>query len=132
MAQKIQHHFNLTIDGQHYFVNQNGTLEAVWDLRSSGLFKGNQNAIVFAHKIESANSTDGPQNIALVELTNDSGGLAKTVYRINTVKGQPPPKVSSSVGCCRSCSINVILFIVFPWQFNKCQVCRKILYVYMT
>jgi hypothetical protein len=62
----------------------------------------------------------------------DSGQLANKVYRINTVQGQPPPNVSSSVDCCLSCSINAILFIVLPWQFNKCQVFLKILYVYMT
>jgi hypothetical protein len=47
-----------------------------------------------------------------VELVNDSGGLANTIYRINTVKGQPAPTVSSTVEWCLSCSINVILFIV--------------------
>lgn len=132
MAQGIQDQFNATVDGQHYFVSQNGTLEPVWDLTSSGPFAGNSNAIVFAHKVQNASSPDGSDNIAWVELKKDSGGLANTVYRINTVKGQPPPSVSSSVDWCLSCSINVILFIVFLRRFNKCQVCRKILYVYMT
>lgn len=114
MAQQIQDQFNLTVDGQHYFANKDNTLEAVWDLTSSGPFKGNSNAIVFAHKVQTANSTDGPDNIAWVELKKDSGGLANTVYRINTVKGQPPPSVSSSVDWCLSRSINVILFSVPP------------------
>jgi hypothetical protein len=132
MAQRIQAQFNLTVDGQHYFANKNGALEAVWDLTSSGPFKGNQDAIVFAHKVQTAPSPDGPDNINWVELKKDSGGLANTVYRINTVKGQPPGSVSSSVDWCLSCPINLIFFIVFPQQFNKCQVCHKILYVYMT
>jgi hypothetical protein len=97
MAQKIQDQFNLTVDGQHYFANQNGALAAVWDLTSSGPFSGNANAIVFAHKVQTADSPDGPDNILWVELKKDSGGLADTVYRINTVKGQPPASVSSPV-----------------------------------
>jgi hypothetical protein len=109
MAQAIQNQFNLTVDGQHYFANQNGALKAVWDLTSSGPFKGNNDAIVFAHKVQTAPSPDGADNIDWVELKKDSGGLANTVYRINTVKGQPPGSVSSSVDCCLSCSINVIL-----------------------
>jgi len=95
MAQQIQDRFNLTVDGQHYFVNQSNGLEAVWDLTSSGPFKGNSNAIVFAHKVKTANSPDGSDNVAWVELKKDSGGLANTVYRTNTVKGQPPPSCSS-------------------------------------
>jgi hypothetical protein len=114
MAQQIQDRFNLTVDGQHYFVNQSNGLEAVWDLTSSGPFKGNSNAIVFAHKVKTANSPDGSDNVAWVELKKDSGGLANTVYRTNTVKGQPPPSVSSSVDWCLSRSINVILFSVPP------------------
>src|SRR6267154_3814360 len=119
MAQRMQAQFNLTVDGQHYFANQNGSLKAVWDLTSSGPFTGNPNAIVFAHKVQTAPSPDGPDNIDWVELKKDSGGLANTVYRINTVKGQPPGNVSSSVDWCLFYSINVILFIVFIWCCNK-------------
>ena len=131
MAQQMQDQFNLTVDGQHYFANQNGALEAIWDLTSSGPFDGNPGAIVFAHKIQTAASPDGPNNIDWVELTKDSGDLANTVYRINTVQGQPPSSVSSFVDWCLSCSINIILFIVFPRRCNKCQVCHNILYVYV-
>jgi hypothetical protein len=112
LAQTIQAQFGLTIDGQHYFANQNGVLEAVWDLTSSGPFSGNPGAIVFAHKVQTADSPDGPNNIAWVELKKDSGELANTVYRVNTVQGQPPSSVSSSINWCPSCSINVIRFIV--------------------
>jgi hypothetical protein len=131
MVQQMQAQFNLTVDGQHYFVDQNSTLEAVWDLTSSGQFATNPGAIVFAHKVQTAPSPDGPNNIPWVELKADSGQLADTIYRVNTVQGQPPGSVSSSVDWCLSCSINLIFFIVFPQQFIKCQVCRKILYVYM-
>ena len=107
IALAIQDAYGIYVDGQHYFVMQNGGLEAVWDMRSSGEFEGNPDAIVFAHKIQSSPSPSGPENIDWVELTKDEGSLANTVYRINTVQGQPPPTVSSSVNWCLSCSINV-------------------------
>ena len=84
---------NIKVEGQHYFVNQSGTLVPVWDLRSSG----NPNAIVFAQKVKSAPSPDGPENIDWVELKKLSGGLANEVYRVDTVKVQPPSTVSSSL-----------------------------------
>jgi uncharacterized lipoprotein YmbA len=132
MAQQMKAQFNLTVDGQHYFAQKDGKgpVEAIWDLRSSGPFKGNKKAIVFAHKVKTAPSPDGSDNIDWVELAKDSGGLAKTVYRINTVKGQPSGSVSSSVNWRLPCSIDLIFHTVLPQQFNKCQVCHKILYVY--
>ncbi len=111
MAQDMQNQFNLAVDGQHYFVNLNGALSAVWDLTSSGQFNGNPGAIVFAHKIQTAPSPDGSNNIAWVELKKDSGALADTIYRVNTVQGQPPASVSSSVNLYLSYSINVIFFL---------------------
>ncbi|KAF8496853.1 hypothetical protein F5888DRAFT_1703111 [Russula emetica] len=96
MVQQMQAQFNLTVDGQHYFVSQNGTLEAVWDLSSSGQFAGNPGAIVFAHKVETASSPDGPNNVPWLELKADSGQLAGTIYRLNTVQGQPPGSCSSN------------------------------------
>jgi hypothetical protein len=112
ITQRIGDLFNVNVTGQHYFSMKNGNLEAVWDLTSSGPYKGNQDAIVFAHKIKTYSSPEGPENIDWVELVKDSGELASTIYRINTVKGQPPPTVSLSVNWWRYCSINVILFIV--------------------
>jgi hypothetical protein len=88
---------NINVEGQHYFVQQAGTLVPVWDLRSSGENAGNQNAIVFAQKVKSAPSPDGPENVDLVELKKLSGGLANQVYRVDTVQGQPPSTVSSSL-----------------------------------
>jgi hypothetical protein len=113
IAKSIQDKFGLAVDGQHYFANHNGALEAIWDLTSSGPFSGNPGAIVFAHKVQVADSPDGPNNIAWVELKKDDGELANTVYRVNTVQGKPPSSVSSSINWCLvSCSINVIRFIV--------------------
>jgi hypothetical protein len=97
ITQTIQNQFNVTQAGEHYFVNLNGALSAVWDLRSDGKFTGNPGAVVYAHKINSVPSPDGPANVDWVELTRDSGDLANTIYRINTVAGQPASTVSSSV-----------------------------------
>ncbi len=87
---------NINVEGQHYFVKQNGQLVPVWDLRSSGENAGNPNAIVFAQKVENAPSPDGPDNVDWVELKKLSGDLSNLVYRVDTVKGQPPSTVSSS------------------------------------
>jgi hypothetical protein len=90
LVQLMKNKHNINVEGQHYFVNQNNTLVPVWDLRSSGENAGNPNAIVFAQKVKSASSPDGPENIDWVELKKLSGGLANLVYRVDTVKGQPP------------------------------------------
>ena len=97
ITQKIGNQFNVPEDGQHYFAMQNGALKAIWDLTSSGPYAGNSGAIVFAHKINTSPSPDGPNNILWVQLAADSGALANTIYRINTVQGQPPSTVSFSV-----------------------------------
>jgi hypothetical protein len=130
IAQVMKNQFNLTVDGQHYFVQKDNSLSAVWDLTSSGPFAGNPNAIVFAHPVNTASSPDGPDNIKWVELKKDSGGLANTIYRVNTVKGLPPTSVSFSVNWCLSCSINLNFFAVYARRCHKCQVCHEILYVY--
>ncbi|KAF8502746.1 hypothetical protein F5888DRAFT_1800292 [Russula emetica] len=101
LVQQVKNKYNINVEGQHYFVQQNGTLVPVWDLRSSGENAGNPNAIVFAQKVNSATSPNGPGNIDWVELKKLSGGLANLVYRVETVKGQPPstctPGSSASV-----------------------------------
>ena len=112
MAQRIQAQFGVTVDGQHYFANHSGVVAAVWDFTSTGPFSGNPGAIVFAHKVQTAASPDGANNVAWVELKKDDGELANTVYRVDTVQGQPPSSVSSPIGWCLSCSINVIRFTV--------------------
>jgi hypothetical protein len=105
---------NIDVEGQHYFVEQNGALVPVWDLRSSGENAGNTNAIVFAEKVKNTPSPDGPDNVDWVELKKLSGGLADQVYRVDTVKGQPPSTVSSSIDIVPVLSINMIFFAVHP------------------
>jgi len=100
--------YNINVEGQHYFVKQNDKLVPVWDLRSSGENAGNPNAIVFAEKVKNAPSPDGPQNVDWVELKKLSGGLANLVYRVDTVNGQPPSTVSSSLDFVPALSINMI------------------------
>jgi hypothetical protein len=96
-VQQAKNKYNLNVKGQHYFVEQNGTLVPVWDLRSSA---GDPNAIVFAQKAKDVPSPDRPVDIDWVELKKLSGGLANLVYRVDTVKGQPPSTVSSSLFLC--------------------------------
>jgi hypothetical protein len=93
----MEDHYGITIDGSYYFVNQNGALVPVWDLSSSGPYAGNPNAVVYAQKYKSTPSPDGPVDIDWVELKKVSGGLANVIYRVNTVHGQPPSSVSSSL-----------------------------------
>ena len=97
ITQQIGNQYNVPVDGQHYFAMLNGNLEAIWDLTSSGPYAGNPGAIVYAHKINTSPSPDGPNNILWVQLAADSGALANTIYRIHTVQGQPPSTVSFSV-----------------------------------
>jgi hypothetical protein len=127
----VKNKYNIDVEGQHYFVEQNGALVPVWDLTSSGENAGNPNAIVFTEKVKSAPSPDGPENVDWVELKKLSGGLANLVYRVDTVKGQPPSTVSSYLDSVPVVSINMISFAVHPRQLYKCQVCSELLYVFM-
>ena len=121
---------NINVEGQHYFVQQNGGLVPVWDLRSSGENAGNSNAIVFAQKIHNVPSPDGPTNVDWVELQKLSGSLSNLVYSIETVSGQPPSTVSFSLDFMPVLfNQHNSFFLVRPWQFCKCQVCRELPYV---
>jgi hypothetical protein len=111
LVQEMKDHYGITVDGEYYFVGQNGTLVPVWDLRSTGPYAGNPNAIVFAQKVKGTPSPDGPVNIDWVELKKSSGGLANQIYRVDTVQGQPPSNVSSSLNLCMSYLINAIYFL---------------------
>jgi hypothetical protein len=122
---------NINVEGQHYFVEQNGALVPVWDLRSSGENAGNANAIVFTEKVKSTPSPDGPDNVDWVELKKLSGGLANQVYRVDSVKGQPPSTVSSSLAFVLFLLMNIFFFAVHPRQLYKCQVYLELLYVFM-
>jgi hypothetical protein len=112
LSQTMKTNFNINVEGQYYFVTQNGTLVPVWDFTSSGENAGNPNAIVFAQKVKGAPSPDGPENIDWVELKGVSGELAKQIYRVDTVMGQPPSSVSSSPDFVPDVLINVIFILV--------------------
>ncbi len=102
----LKDYYSITADGAYYFVQQNGVLVPVWDLTSNGPYAGNPNAIVYAQKYKNVPSSDGPANIDWVELKKVSGGLANVIYRVDTVKGQPPSTVSPPLNPCLFCSIN--------------------------
>ncbi|KAH9026978.1 hypothetical protein EDB85DRAFT_1976989 [Lactarius pseudohatsudake] len=92
LAQKFQARFNVSVSGQHYFIaNPDGSLAPVWDFRADGPTKGNPDAIVIAAAAGDIPSPTGPPNVDWVELTNVSGKLASTVFRVNTIGGDPPP-----------------------------------------
>ncbi len=128
-SQLLKRHYGITVDGKYYFVKENGSLIPVWDLTSTGPYAGNPDAIVYAQKVKSVPSPDGPHNVDWVELKKMSGGLANLIYRVDTVQGQPPSTVSSSLDLFLSFSTN--LFLVHPWELCKCQVYCKLLYVFV-
>ncbi len=105
-VQVLNDHYGIIEDGKYYFVEENGTLVPVWDLTSVGPYAG-PDAIVYAQKVKSAPSPDGPENVDWTELKKISGGLANLIYRVDTWQGQPPSTVSSSLDLCLSRSINV-------------------------
>jgi hypothetical protein len=89
-SQLLKSHYGITVDGKYYFVKENGSLIPVWDLTSTGPYAGNPDAIVYAQKVKSVPSPDGPENVDWVELKKLSGGLANLIYRVDTVQGKPP------------------------------------------
>jgi Protein of unknown function (DUF3455) len=94
----FQNSFNISVVGQHYFVNgDNQTLTPVFDFTSSGSTNGNPGAIFFGKKIEDVSSPDGNNNVDWLELQETSGQLANYIFRVYTVQGQPPDSVSSSL-----------------------------------
>ena len=97
LVQLMKDKYNINVEGQYYFIEQDNSLVPVWDFTHSGENAGNPNAIVVAQKVKNAPSPDGPENIDWVELKKTSGNLANQIYRVDTVKGQPPATVSSSL-----------------------------------
>ena len=89
--------------GQHYFV-ANGTnpttggqaLTPVWDF-TSGVEKGNKNAIIFAAEEGDIPAPTGPDDVDWLQLKKVEGDLADTVYRVDTKGGQPPASVRSYI-----------------------------------
>jgi hypothetical protein len=94
LAQRFKKLWKIDSLGVHDFVKYNGTLTPTFDFTSS---QGDPNAIFFGKKIEDVPSPDGSDNVDWLVLQNVLGKLANTVYRVNTVKGQPPATVSSSL-----------------------------------
>ncbi|KAF8585904.1 hypothetical protein K439DRAFT_1004890 [Ramaria rubella] len=87
---------NPTLLGHHYFVNNpvpGGTgLSPTFDFRADSE-KGNPNAFVITSKIGDIPApTDPTQNVDWLELMAipGQGSLAKNVFRILTIGGQPP------------------------------------------
>ncbi|KJA23553.1 hypothetical protein HYPSUDRAFT_163219 [Hypholoma sublateritium FD-334 SS-4] len=77
--------------GAHYFVTSpSGTgLSPVWDFRGASA-KGNPNAFVLAAKVGDLPAPTGSQDVDWLQLKNVTGGLATSIYRMNTKGGQPP------------------------------------------
>lgn len=126
-AQQMKDRHNITQVGVYFFVIQNGSPAPMWDMRFGGPFGGDQNAFVIAKKDTSIPSPDGPQNVDWVALEKTSGGLANNIFRVETVNGQPPSSVSSSLNSYLSYLINVIFFVVHPRQYDNCQIFGEIL-----
>jgi hypothetical protein len=96
MADQFKQDFNMDPLGNHFFADLNGALSAVFDFRSTGRNKGNPAAIFFGKKVGDVPSPDGSLNVDWLALQNVSGQLSTMVYRLKTVKGQPPAMVSFS------------------------------------
>jgi len=86
VAQELKQKYNIKPIIDHFFVEQNNTLSPFFNGRASGPANG---AFVLAKKAGDIPSPDNHDNIDWLELLNVSGELAKVVYRIHTVKGQP-------------------------------------------
>ncbi|KAI0729840.1 hypothetical protein C8Q72DRAFT_826791 [Fomitopsis betulina] len=80
--------------GQHYFVTNPVTGSGVspkWDFTASGENKGNADAYVVGKSIGNLASPDNSTtDVAWLELENVEGELADTIFRYDTVNGQPP------------------------------------------
>lgn len=109
-SQLLKSHYDISPYGSYYFVEQNGSLIPVWDLTSTWPYAGNPNAIVYAQKVKNVPSPQGSYNVDWVELKKMSGELANVIYRVDTVQGQPPSTVSSSLDLCLCCLIDLFVF----------------------
>ncbi|GBE88620.1 hypothetical protein SCP_1400250 [Sparassis crispa] len=83
---------------QHYFVPNPVTgsgLSPKWDFTSSGFFEGVSNAFVIAKANGTLPSPDNSTlDITWLEVTRVEGDIASTVFRLNTIGGQPPSTCS--------------------------------------
>jgi len=77
--------------GQHYFVTSpSGTgLSPKWDF-TSGALSGHSDAFVIAAKVGDIPAPTGAPDVDWLMLNNVEGNLAKQVFRVDTVGGDPP------------------------------------------
>jgi len=107
---------NVTVYGKFYTIQQNGVLMPVWNLTSIGSNASNVNAVISGQKVNSVPSSNGTDNVDWVEYKT-SGGWTNMIYSVDTVGGQPPSSVSSTLDLCLCCSSLVdVLLAVHPWQ----------------
>jgi hypothetical protein len=92
LTQRFKKLWKINSLGVHDFVKYNGSLTPNFDFTSS---QGDPNDFFYGKKIGNVPSPDGSDNVDWLVLQNVLGKLANTVYRVGTVKGQPPATVSS-------------------------------------
>ena len=90
--------------GRHYYVPDpsanatSGKLLPKWDFTASGENKGNPDAYVVGKSVGTLASPDDPTtDVTWLELDGVEGELADTIFRYDTVNGQPPSSVSDSL-----------------------------------
>lgn len=93
------HFLNLPASlAQHYFVPNPVTgqgLSPKWDFTSSGRFAGNADAFIVGKGVGNLPSPDdASKDVAWLQVQNVQGKIADTVFRFDTVGGQPPSSVS--------------------------------------
>ena len=117
--------------GQHYFVTNPTTGQGVspkWDFTSSGENKGDADAYVIGKGVGNLPSPDDSgKDVAWLQVQNVQGKLADTVYRFDTVGGQPP----ASVSLLRDVHAYVLRLTCGTVHFRSglghlCQLCRKV------
>jgi hypothetical protein len=112
-SQQMKSH-NVTVYGKFYSIQQNGVLIPVWELTSIGSDADNSIATIYGQKVNSVPSTNGTYNVDWAEYKAWGGGASK-IYSVDTVGGQPPSSVSSSLDLYLSCLVDVLL-AVHAWQ----------------
>ncbi len=89
---ELQDKFGITTLGQHYFESSNGDLNPVFNFRSDGPTKGNQDAIVVAQVTGDILTPAGDKfdfkDVGWQEMKAVSGKLASTIFRVNTTGGE--------------------------------------------
>ena len=120
--------FNIPLIGNHYFINDNGTLSPKFDFTSVGPLKGNPNAFVVAAKAVDVPAPDSTRDIDWLELKAVSGEVADEVFRVETRGGQPPTSVSLSSSLIFFYLFKRMIFVVHPRiGSDLCQVCGPVL-----